>query len=948
VSGVGGGITKAGSGILTLTNINTFTGLTTVSAGTLTLGHATDTLSGAITISGGTLNVDNPDSVGAVTLTSGTISGDSVLTGTSYSVASGTISTGLGGSGDLTKTTAGTITLSGLSTTAANNYLGTTILGGGTTTLTQDAAFTGGLTFGATVADTNVSTLNLNNASATFAGAMLVQTNTASPTNNIITIGSGKKLTNNGNVNFGTAVDNSRNGLTVSGAGGWDVTSSNGTFGGIGTVSGSGGAPTMAIDMSGLAEFNANLRTGGAGADGGTFRVGYVGAGTNTRNNTVSLATNSTISADVVELRTSSVGTSTLLLGNGTQIINSDTIRMSLGSSRAESSSLSFRTADGTLKIRGTDGGNTTRSSFSMLGSSTSGNVTSTFDVTAHDVDLLFNTVSIYNHTANTTASTTYNATFSFDRGILDATTFNIGTKSSGTFNNVGNAVANIGSSANLTNSATLGAVNLGVLSSTGTVGVGAALNPQLNISGTATTVNFNTLSLANYAGTTGATLTSTVNISGGTTAGTGGIDMATAANGTVNSTLTVSGGSLSVGTSGVSATNGIFRTTASVNATTTLRLNGGSLNLNGNNIGAAGGNAITTQFESGTLRNVGQINGGTTGLTKTTSGTLTLTGTNTYTGSTTINEGTLIASGGLAIADTGAVVLANVAGATFDVAASETIGSLAGGGTTGGNVSLGANTLTTGDATNTNFAGVISGAGGALTKQGLGILTLSGTNSYTGGTTVTSGSLQVGVSGTGTTGTGAVTVQSGGTILGTGSVRGSSFTAESGSIIHAGDGTLQSNYGTLNFTPVSGSGAIDFQSGSSVILGINPGGTSDLLNFVGTGSSSLLFNGNLTVGPSTFTPLATEIFNLLDWSLLGSTPTFASRYSAGSYGGLLLGNGDDNLGFDLPDIFGSGFAWDISSFTTNGSIAIVVIPEPSRAFLLLLGLTGLFTRRRR
>ena len=243
------------------------------------------------------------------------------------------------------------------------------------------------------------------------------------------------------------------------------------------------------------------------------------------------------------------------------------------------------------------------------------------------------------------------------------------------------------------------------------------------------------------------------------------------------------------------------------------------------------------------------------------------------------------------------------------------------------------------------SVAGVIAG-GGSLTLGSLSTntLTLTGTNTYTGTTTVSAGSLQVGNVGTGTTGTGAVMVQTAGVILGTGVVQGSSFTAQSGSTVHAGDGTAQSNYGTLTFTPISGSGSFDFQSGSTVVLGINPGGTSDLLNFVGNGSNSLLFNGNLTIGPASLTPTATETFNLLDWSGLIGSPTFASRYT---YLGLLTGDGDEAAGLNLPNISGSGFLWDISQFTTNGSIAIVV-PEPSRALLLFGGLLGLLMRRRR
>ena len=241
-------------------------------------------------------------------------------------------------------------------------------------------------------------------------------------------------------------------------------------------------------------------------------------------------------------------------------------------------------------------------------------------------------------------------------------------------------------------------------------------------------------------------------------------------------------------------------------------------------------------------------------------------------------------------------------------------------------------------------FSNIISGTG-ALTKSGDGTLTLNGVNTYSGATVVSAGTLNVGAAGR--TGTGAVTVQSGGILHGTGIVQGSSFTAASGAAVHAGATTAPENIGTLTFTPASGSGSFDFQSGSTVNLGLTPGGTSDRLNFVGTGPQSLIFDGNLTVGPASFTPTTAETFNLLDWTALGSV-TFNTRYNAASYIGFLFGNGDDNLGFDLPDISGGTYAWDISSFTTDGTISIVVVPEPSRVLLMLGGFAALLLRRRR
>jgi autotransporter-associated beta strand protein len=84
----------------------------------------------------------------------------------------------------------------------------------------------------------------------------------------------------------------------------------------------------------------------------------------------------------------------------------------------------------------------------------------------------------------------------------------------------------------------------------------------------------------------------------------------------------------------------------------TTLTLDGGTLDMKGNPIGGdgtAGNLAIDNlNFRSGTLRNVSQINHGSTGLTKTTSGTLTLSGTHTYTGATTIAAGKLVLDGSI------------------------------------------------------------------------------------------------------------------------------------------------------------------------------------------------------------------------------------------------------------------------------------------------------------
>jgi autotransporter-associated beta strand protein len=112
----------------------------------------------------------------------------------------------------------------------------------------------------------------------------------------------------------------------------------------------------------------------------------------------------------------------------------------------------------------------------------------------------------------------------------------------------------------------------------------------------------------------------------------------------------------------------------------------------------------------------------------------------NSYGGSTTINGGLLQLVSGSPVSiipDRSAVILADVAGAVLDLNGnSETIGSLAGGGTTGGNVNLtGTGSLTLGlDNLDASFLGNITGAStGGLTKVGSGMQTLGGVNTFTG-----------------------------------------------------------------------------------------------------------------------------------------------------------------------------------------------------------------------
>ncbi|QKH38435.1 autotransporter outer membrane beta-barrel domain-containing protein [Achromobacter pestifer] len=127
--------------------------------------------------------------------------------------------------------------------------------------------------------------------------------------------------------------------------------------------------------------------------------------------------------------------------------------------------------------------------------------------------------------------------------------------------------------------------------------------------------------------------------------------------------------------------------------------------------------------------------------LTKNGASTLTLNGVSAYTGGTYVNSGRLVLGAAGSLAATGIVNIAS--GATFDLSAgrgTQVFGTLAGSGT----VLMGSNSLIVGGATDGSFDGSVSGTG-TLIKQGAGTQTLTGANSYAGGTLVAEGTLRAG-----------------------------------------------------------------------------------------------------------------------------------------------------------------------------------------------------------
>lgn len=206
-----------------------------------------------------------------------------------------------------------------------------------------------------------------------------------------------------------------------------------------------------------------------------------------------------------------------------------------------------------------------------------------------------------------------------------------------------------------------------------------------------------------------------------------------------------------------------------------------GTFNFGTKTITVGGNNQSTTV--AGTIEGIGGA------LVKTGTGMLTLSGTNTYAGGTTISAGTLqIGDGGT----TGSVLgnITNNAALIFNRSDAVTFGNAIGG-------------------------------SGLVSKQGTGTLTLSGTNTYTGGTTVNAGVLVV----NGSIASSVLTaVSSGATLSGIGTA--GNTVINSGGTLAAGDGFAGTS---LNVT-----GSLAFQSGAIYMVQINPA-TSSFTEVTGT-----------------------------------------------------------------------------------------------------------------
>lgn len=249
---------------------------------------------------------------------------------------------------------------------------------------------------------------------------------------------------------------------------------------------------------------------------------------------------------------------------------------------------------------------------------------------------------------------------------------------------------------------------------------------------------------------------------------------------------------------------------------------------------------------------------------------------------------------------------------------ASQSAASLTGASTS--TVSLGVNTLTIGTSSGTTaFAGGISGTGGGITKDGASTQRLAGATTFTGTTIIGGGTLEASAAGA-LGATASVSVNSGGTLLLSGS---GNRINNSATITLATSGTGAFNTGGLSETV----GALTMTANSIIDMGATG---ASLLTFANAGS--IAWTGTLSIWNWSGTPVTG-----------GGTDRLLLTSSAN--------NGNINFAninfFSDAGITSIGFG---AGFIANGlGGEIVPVPEPSSVATAmgLLGLIGWRERRK-
>ncbi len=842
-----------------------------VASGTLTLGAAerlADTAAVSLT---GNLALGGDETIGSLSGAGGIALGAHTLT-----VSSGTYAGVASGTGGLTKTGAGDLTLSG-----ANTFTGATQIGAGTLNLTGSLASTsvnvasgatldnanGGLAAGATL--TNAGSVNLG---ADDTVAAFVNSGTLNGTGHTLTAAT-YALKNGSivNANLGTGAVTSNGSVALNGtsaASTVNVASGTLTLGAAERL-----ADTAAVSLTG------NLALGGDETIGSLSGAGGIALGAHTL--TVSSGTYAGVASGTGGLTKTGAGDLTLSGANtftGATQIGAGTLNLT-----GSLASTSVNVASGAT-LDNANGGLAAGATLTNAGSVNLG---------ADDTVAAFVNSGTLNGTGRTLSAETYalnngsivNANLGTGAVTSNGSVALNGTSAAATVN-VASGTLTLGAAERLADTAAVslsgnlalgGDETIGSLTGSGDVALGAHML---------------TVSSGNYAGVASGTggltktgmgdltLSGANTFTGATQIGAGTLNLT----GSLASTsVNVASGAVLDNANGGLAAGATLTNAGSVNLgaadTVAAFVNSGTLNGTGHTLTAA-----TYALNNGSIVNANLGTG-----TVTSNGSVALNGTS---AAATVNvaSGTLSLGAAERLADTAAVSLTG----NLALGGDETIGSLTG----AGDVALGAHTLTLSSG---DYAGIASGTGG-LTKTGMGDLTLSGANTFTGATQIGAGTLNL----TGSLGSASVNVASGATLenVNGGLAVGATLT-NAGTVNLGADETVAAlvNSGTINGTGRTLTAATYALNNGSIVNANLGAGTV-------TSNGSVALNGTsaaatVNVGSGTLSLGAAE--RLADIAAVSLTGNLA--LGGNETIGSLTGSGDVALGAHTLTVSSGNYA---------------------------------------
>jgi fibronectin-binding autotransporter adhesin len=226
--------------------------------------------------------------------------------------------------------------------------------------------------------------------------------------------------------------------------------------------------------------------------------------------------------------------------------------------------------------------------------------------------------------------------------------------------------------------------------------------------------------------------------------------------------------------------------------------------------------------------------------------------------------------------------------------------------------------------------------AAGGLTKTGVGTMTLTGSNGYTGATTVATGKLILGAGGS-IANSSTINVQAGATL----------------------DASALGGWSVGTGQTVVGHGTLDVGAGNSFIVGpgatLAAGSSPGTLTVIGTldlGESSTFAAELATAGVTSDQIIVSGDFNvnasaLLALSLFGSDVALAegTKFTLvdydGSWNNVSFSGLEDDTNVTL------GMNTYNANYNDGSAFTLTVVPEPSAALLGGFGLLGLLRRRR-